>query len=742
MDLPSGQGASNELANQSQISESSQAAVSRAGAGQRFQELLKAIVATGQLEGAPDAHRRVADYVEYIQAIVNTTISVAEAITSTDLRYFAMGLPTFTHQGPSDLQLTVRDIRNLACFQSLLPPAVESKGPYFVSSTYHTAKIKLIMSSFPRACEWLIIAAILTQRGLGDKVVRLLRRRKVHFIEAMRDGIQKGAKGVNPALIAYDATLDRVIVSVVTSLKSLQLGVLGGELAIDGDLPDHLDFDYYVTGDPVIHQVVQEAQALGIQFQDDGRLIQPGHTGMHKRLKRSTDLGLPSSSSSSSNQLQRVEILSTATGSCRYHIINNGPTGRVPHERLVFGLVNRLFSKLTAPGLQTRFTAALSLPTSIRYNLEVDLESGVAEILVNDQKAKGQLDYPALSIDPYLDAAADVQVIPDIMHELKSYMIEFLDFSRPIPSTTADWNRIALTYLVVKGWWWSRQLINAYPSQLYVPSHSHYFHAMASIGAIMMHLEQGTGCSITSNMLLAALRLLTNIGSTNESVSGEALTYAAQGPGGTIVHDILSASHPGWSSNPYLSFQWLNGKFTGVPETAMFGQSPEHLIEAPIPSLAREVDLQDDSEPSLTIFADATDGHTLRCAVVDTSRSIRSVAFSRALCGLLLSYIGTSTDCQHAAPEPDSLIGRQVLSVPWSTLLKHYYGQAELPEADVVVVIGIEQSKLCQILALGCSSLGTTIDAQGCTYCAFERSAHVVRLSEGGIAGSVPFVFT
>ncbi|KAK0247149.1 hypothetical protein LTR91_025895 [Friedmanniomyces endolithicus] len=57
------------------------------------QRIFQRVVETGRLPGAPAAHKRFAEYVEYATAIVNSTTTVAEGITAQQLEAFAWGLP-------------------------------------------------------------------------------------------------------------------------------------------------------------------------------------------------------------------------------------------------------------------------------------------------------------------------------------------------------------------------------------------------------------------------------------------------------------------------------------------------------------------------------------------------------------------------------------------------------------------------------------------------------------------------
>jgi hypothetical protein len=105
----------------------------------------------------------------------------------------------------------------------------------------------------------------------------MLLNRKDRFLEVMIEELASRSEeaGLSPSIIAYSATLTRMIVNVVTSMKSLNLGQLGAELTHDGPVPDNLDFDHYVTGDPAVYSIVKEAAALGCQFHEEFLLIEP-----------------------------------------------------------------------------------------------------------------------------------------------------------------------------------------------------------------------------------------------------------------------------------------------------------------------------------------------------------------------------------------------------------------------------------------------------------------------------------
>lgn len=706
-----------------------------------FHELVSGLITTGRLPGAPKAHQQLADYVEYAQAVVNQTITVAEAITATDLRFFALGLPVFAEEEPRRSNLNAKDVSNLACLERCLAVDGQESRHYHVSSTYHASKLLYVATSNPRACEWLVTTAIMVQRGLGGKVTEMLLRRKDRFVEAMQAGLDLETTNgrMDPALIAYNSTLERVIVSMVTSMKSLHLGQLGPELKMQGDLPDRLDLDCYVTGDPQMYNITQEATALGLRYQKEVLFIEPGDSSKQLLSKRPRHDKELMDTRSSLARWQRIEILATQRDTLRYQIVNQGPTGRIPHAKLVSGFLHRHLARISRPGQREKLLTALQQPGSITFTLETDLATGIADICVNDDQPKGMFRCPALSVEGDLPGPANIASIPDILPFLQKQNIELLDFGDISVATAPDWTATVLTFLVVRGWWWSKHLINNHPDTLLVPSHLDYFSAMASLGATMLHLEQDSGCTITTNMLFDDLRMLTNIGSTNEAMTNEALTYAAQGPGGTLVHDVLGSRKSGWSVNPYLRYRWLRGKFMGVPETALFGQGCEWRKEMPTP--ASEAQAQHASPGcSITIFADSTDGHTLRCAVVDDSRSIKSLPYSRVLCGHMMAYIGCRPSCGHRSGDDHATLAtHHITQVSGPAVLKRFFGSGELREEEDILIHGLEDSRISLVAMLGVSKAGTAIDTRGCIQCAFERASHVIQQRRNSLESASSF---
>lgn len=530
---------------------------------QGFQAIVGKVVETGRLPGAPAAHQKLANYVEYAQAIVNSRTAVAEAITSQDLMYFAWGLPLFAGERPQSTEIDTRDIQNLITLNNCLPSIDVDVGPYHLSATDHAGKLLFIGAANPRAIEWMFVVAVMVQRGLYNQVTDMLLDRKDRFLEVMNKDLASRSEkaGIDPSIIAYSSTLSRLIVNVVTSLRSLNLGELGVELAHDGPVPDELDFDQYVTGDPVVYSIVREVASLGCQFHDETLLIEPNASELERSVKRSKSDRLPLTKRANVSRLQRIEVLRTSPGESRYHIINAGPTGRVPHARLVSGLLNLHLSKVIPLGQREKLLTAFNEPCYIPFTLEVDLNTGIGEILVNDPSPKGVLECPALSVENDLPDPATIENVDDILTLSPIHGIEFLDFSAVAAAKAANWNQVVLTYLVVKGWWWSKHLIRDLPTQLYVPGHGVYFHAMARLGTTMLHLEQNSSYSISNNMLFNALNSLTNLGGRHEPCSNDAVEYAAQGPGGTLVHDIVGDEKAKWTKNPYLAYRWLRGRF-------------------------------------------------------------------------------------------------------------------------------------------------------------------------------------
>jgi len=575
----------------------------------------------------------------------------------------------------------------------------------------------------------------MVQRGLYNKVTDMLLGRKDRFLEVMHKDLASRSEeaGIDRSIIAFSSTLTRVIINVVTSLKSLDLGQLGGEIALDGPLPDSLDFDHYVTGNPVVYSIAKEAVSLGCQFHDEILLVEPTASEHNRPVKRTRTDRSAMATSMNVDRSQRIEILQTTPGTSRYHTANAGPTGRVPHAKLVSGLLNLLLSKMVPPGQREKLHTSLTQPSYMPFALEVDLATSIGDILINDPTSKGVLECPALSIESDPPEPAAIERVEDLLQQSPLKDVEFLDFSNVAVANAANWNQVVLTFLVVKGWWWSKHLIRDFPTQLFVPNHSSYFYAMACIGATMLHMEQKSGCDITTNMLFDALRLLTNLSGTHEPISNEAVAYAAQGPGGTLVHDVLGDHQAGWSKNPYLAYRWLRGKFLGIPEVATLGHGCEWRKFIP----TRHVNVDDIMmgnkavKSSVTIFADATDGHTLSCAVVSEDRKIRVLPFSRVLCGCLLAYIGSEPKCNHSRDNGQKFVvnEKDILYLPWPVIEAEYFGVAEVREEDSVLITGVEDSKLFQVMALAVSKEITAINTEGCVVCAFSRSSHVINTS-------------
>ncbi|KAK0342367.1 hypothetical protein LTR02_005324 [Friedmanniomyces endolithicus] len=562
----------------------------------------------------------------------------------------------------------------------------------------------------------MFLAAILVQRGLYTKVMDMLVARKDKFLDAMNESL--GDHADYQSIIAYSTTLDRLIANVVTSLQTLDLGVLGLELVHEGPLPDALDFQQYVPGDAMMFTVAKEAEAIGCQFHDEILLVEldTTHRGtMSKRVR--VDHRLLTKHEDPS-RTQRIDILRASPGKARYSTVNLGPTGRA-----------------MAPALRRNFEEALSQSCDIHFTIEVDLKTGIGEILLGQDRPKGILHCPALhlnvALDNELSLPATIDQLDNLLSTSPPYGMGYLNF----PFIKADskmWNQLVLTFLVVKGWWWSKHLIRDLPERLFVPTHNAYFSAMAFIGATMLHLEQNSGCSITTNNLIDGLRLLTNLGGIHEPMTFEAMTYAAQGPGGTLVHHVLPDDQRRWSDNPYLVYIWLTGKFMTVPEVALFAHGPEFRIPKSNPeykshdTLIPGLDGDIASPPAATIFADCTAGHTLRCAIITQKRKIRVLPLSRVLCGTLLAYIGCDPACTHDSTKSAA---RQlnINVLPWSVVQDEYYGIAEVEDEETVLVTGTEGSRLGQAMALAVTTGCTAIDTRGCLECAFSRSSHVIR---------------
>ena len=700
---------------------------------QGLQDIIGRVVETGRLPGAPKIHQKLADYVEYAQAIVNSTTSVSEAVTAQDLMYFAWGLPLFGGEQPRSSDLDAKDIHNLNTLNECMPSIDIDVAQYHVSATYHTGKLLLIAALNPRAIEWIFLAAVMVQRGLSQRITELLLDRKDRFLEVAHQDVASRSddRGINSFIITFSATLTRMIVNVVTSLKSLNLGELGGQLSLDGPMPGLLDFDHYVTGDPVVWSVVTEARAAGCQFHEEVLLIEAASAECDKAAKRPRMDRSALAKASTTDRWQRIEILRTTPGRSRFTTVNAGPTGRVPHGKLVSGLLHLLLSRVLPPGQREKLLVSLRQACAVRFTLEVDLATGIGDILIDDPTPKGNLELPPWLIEHDLPEPATIVKVEDLLSISPVKNIEFLNFSEVATSNTTNWNQIVLTYLVLKGWWWAKHLILDFPERLFVPNHNSYFQAMASIGATMLHLEQNSGCSITTNDLFDKIRLLTNLGGPHEPMTSEAIVCAAQGPGGTVVHDVLGRSNTGiqWSQNPYLRYRWLQGKFLGVPEVAMFAQGVEWRKEMSSAHLHTGPRTEMKSiETSVTIFADSTDGHTLSCAIVNEDRKIRVLPFSRVLCGCMLAYIGYETDCNHSREDGQTFVeGGGIQSLPWSVISSQYFGHAEVVEEDSVLVTGIEGSTLCQVIALAVTKATTAIDVKGCLVCAFTRSSHVIQ---------------
>ncbi|KAK4954447.1 hypothetical protein LTR10_007878 [Elasticomyces elasticus] len=671
------------------------------------------VVETGRLPGAPVAHQKLANYVEYAQALVHSTTTVAEGITAQQLQDFAWGLPCLGGTRPRNSQIDMGDMDNLKALENCLPTLDAHVGSYHVSSTYHAAKLLLIAAANPRAIEWMFLAAILAQRGLYTNVMAMLRARKDKFLDAMKDRL--GNHIDYPTTIAYSATLDRLIANVVTSLQALNMGELGAELAHEGHLPDSFDLEYYVTGDALMFTVAKEAQALGCQFHDEIVLVDSNTPQRKKGSKRAWPDVRDLTKQEELRREQRIDLLRASPGEGRYSTVNIGPTGRVPHARLVSGLVTSLLSRAVPEILRQNLETALAQSCDIGFSIEVHLKSGIGEILLDQAAPKGILHCPALHLNAALGNAlsqpATIEPMDDLLTISPPYEMGLLTF----PFSTTDgkmWNRLVLAYLVVKGWWWSKHLIRDLPERLFVPTHKAYFSTMALIGSTMLHLEQNTGCSITTNTLFDGLRFLTNLGGIHDYMTAEAMTYAAQGPG---------------------VYVWLQGKFMTVPEVALFAHGNEyrHPIRTPqyTPRFSDDPGTGSSNSfegtlPAATIFADCTVGHTLSCAIVTQKRKIRVLPLSRVLCGTLLAYIGYNPACTHDRVDSASKLDFNIL--PWSVVQEDYFGNAEVEEEDAVLVTGTEGSRLGQAMALAVTKDCTAIDTKGCLECAFSRSSHVI----------------
>ena len=696
-----------------------------------LQAIIGRVVQTGRLAGAPAAHKKLADYAEYAQAIVNSTTTVSDAITAQDLSAFAQALPIFTGQRPKDSELDHRDTNNLIRLSQCLPSAEDKQDYYHLSYTSHAGKLLFVGATNPRAIEWIFMAAILVQRGLTIQIENLLTSRRDRFLEAFQRQFHRedDEVGISPSVVVFSATLQRVISSVITSMKSLDLGELGGELAMTEILTDSFDFDHYVTGDPIIYSVAQEAVALGCEFHDTIKLV---HADSDDRRDHRMEQGKESDlelAKQNLDRLRRIEIIKTSPGSSRYYTVNLGPTGRLLHARLVSGLLNCLLSKTLPPVLKEKLLNLISQPRVIHFTPEVDLRTGIAELLVDDPVCKGVVHCPAFSYVADLPLPAQIKDIGGYTELSLIKEVSLLAFDELPYNSGIDREQLIFVCLVVQGWWWSKHLIVDLPERLYIPRHGAYFFAMAQIGATMLHLEQNSGYSITSNTLFDALRFLTNIGGAHDTVSSDCTTYAAQGPGGTLVHDILGPEL-GWHSNVYLYFRWLRGKFIGMPEVALFGDGIAWRPVLPtIEENIEKLELPQLTRTSITIYADVTEGHCLSCAIVGEDQKIRVLRYSRILCGLLLAYVGDRTKCNHTHPQDEEAFKKKlgIITLPWTTIEQKYFGKAEIVDEDSVMINGVEGFKACQVMALGVSKECTAIDTIGCLECSFSQSSHVIR---------------
>ena len=122
---------------------------------------------------------------------------------------------------------------------------------------------------------------------------------------------------------------------------------------------------------------------------------------------------------------------------------------------------------------------------------------------------------------------------------------------------------------------------------------------------------------------------------------------------------------------------------------------------------------------SVSVFADATDGHTLSCSIVNSRRQIKTLPYARLILGLMSAQLGREPCTHGAVPEPT------FNRISWS-FIDWCYGHHELPEGQAIVLTGVEQSRLFQVLALGVTIEGTAIQDSQCLRCALMTSNHVI----------------
>jgi hypothetical protein len=360
-----------------------------------LQKGLDSILFTGRMPGAPVAHKRLADYIEYAIAIVNGTITVAEGITAQDLIYFAWGLPVFGGVQPRGSQIDERDIDNLVSFSKCQPKEDAVIGHYHVDATFHTGKLLLIAASNPRSIEWLYMIAIMVQRGLRQQVIKMILERKDRFLASMREDLPDASAASMQALVAYSANLRRLIINVVCSLESLDLGELGGQLSLEDDLPDLLDFEHYVTPYKTISDIARTAEHLGCTFHEKPLYVEPD-ASLDTSGTQATLTVAVASPGGMSREI-RIAALRAEAGTIRYQIINNGPTGRFNHGRLISGILRYARAGFTEAQAGV-LCKVLKQSSTVRFGVETDLRSGIADL--NTAGASVVLECPGIIVLP------------------------------------------------------------------------------------------------------------------------------------------------------------------------------------------------------------------------------------------------------------------------------------------------------------------------------------------------------
>jgi hypothetical protein len=346
------------------------------------------------------------------------------------------------------------------------------------------------------------------------------------------------------------------------------------------------------------------------------------------------------------------------------------------------------------------------------------LRSGIADL----NPADGTAEFECAGInEDDLPVPADIRHLEIFINNDRNVRnMDFLTFQDVLSTSHANGDLVKQVLLIIKGSLWAKSLIRDLPEKIYVPSPTAFFHVLALIGSTMMHLEQGSGVDITSNNIFYVLSLLTNSGGDSEPETGECMIYAAQGPAGTLVHDLFDGDGGGvWNLNSQLAYRWLKGKFMGIPEAAHFSQGVLFRAEGDLASAeAPEANLSNNTV-SVSIFADATDGHTLSCSFVNSRRQIKTLPYSRLLVGLMTAKLEREP-CKHdPVPEP------AVTRISWS-FIDQCYSVQEIPEARPVVLTGVEQSRILQVLALGVTVEGTVIQVSQCLRCSLMTSNHVI----------------